>query len=445
MTSFRRHLGLLWVLILCPLAFRAVAADEPQGKPVVVLVGDSIRMGYAPFVAERLKAVAEVVSPSENGGDSANVLKHLDEWVIRRNPAVVHFNAGLHDLKADPKTGAKQVPLDDYAKNLARIVARLERETSARLIFATTTPVIDARHQANKPFVRREADVQAYNQAALGVVAKSPIVGIDDLHALVMELGPESALVTDGVHNTPEAARALGARVAQAVLAGLDGPPVNREVVCRRATAPPTIDGKLDDPVWEVAAVIDRFPAFWRDADPGALTRARLLWDNDALYFAATLTDTELRSFGTKRNDTLWNGDVFELFFKPSESREAYYEFQVNPRSVILELPFSRRGDDFVTLAAKPALGMNAVATTDGTVDHPGDHDRGWAVEGRIPWSAFAPTGGRPLSGAIWRFALCRYDYGPEGTRPVLTSSAPLRRSNFHRYEDYGRLRFDGP
>ena len=37
----------------------------------------------------------------------------------------------------------------------------------------------------------------------------------------------------------------------------------------------------------------------------------------------------------------------------------------------------------------------------------------------------------------------CRYDYGPAGTKPVLTSSAPLTRGSFHRYEDYGRLRFE--
>ena len=54
-------------------------------------------------------------------------------------------------------------------------------------------------------------------------------------------------------------------------------------------------------------------------------------------------------------------------------------------------------------------------------------------------------SGGRPRPGASWLFALCRYDYGPEGTEPVLMSSAPLTRANYHRYEDYGRLHFEGP
>jgi hypothetical protein len=215
--------------------------------------------------------------------------------------------------------------------------------------------------------------------------------------------------------------------------------------VCYKVAKAPVIDGKLDDPAWASAPVIDRFSAYWDHADVGSGTSARLVWDDDALYFAATMTDTELRAFGTKHNDRLWLGDVFELFFKPLADRPEYYEFQVNPRSTILELAFLYRGFDFATLAARPPMGMHAVAVVDGTLDQPGDRDRGWSVEGRIPWSIFAPTGGRPALGASWRFALCRYDYGPGKTKPVLMSSAPLTQASFHRYEDYGVLRFEGP
>src|SRR5262249_60499786 len=112
---------------------------------------------------------------------------------------------------------------------------------------------------------------------------------------------------------------------------------------------------------------------------------------------------------------------------------------------VIMELAFSKRGEDFDKLAAQPWMGTEAVAVVDGTLDKPGDTDRGWSVEGKIPWSAFAPTGGRPKPGETWLFALCRYDYGPEGTEPPLMSSAPLTQPNYHRYEDYGRLTFEGP
>jgi hypothetical protein len=171
---------------------------------------------------------------------------------------------------------------------------------------------------------------------------------------------------------------------------------------------------------------------------------AYLVWDDDALYFAGSMTDAELRSFGTKRNDHLWNGAVFELFLKPSIERPEYYEFQANPRGVVFEAPFPKRGHDFGDFASAPLLGSKAIVALRGTVDHPGDRDEGWSVEGRIPWSAFVPSGGRPKPGAEWLFAICRYDYGPKGTDPITMSSAPLTKGSFHRYEDYGKLRFEG-
>ena len=240
----------------------------------------------------------------------------------------------------------------------------------------------------------------------------------------------------------------LNALLASLPMARGDEPPVTREAECRWAERAPTIDGKIDEPVWKTAAVIDRFPAFWKENQPGPsrATTARLLWDRDALYYAAEMTDADVIAFGARHNDHLWNGDVFEMFFKPSRDRPEYFEFQVNPKSVLFEAAFRQRNQPVEPFATSRPMGMTAVAVVDGTLDHPGDIDKKWAVEGRIPWTAFAPTFARPEPGADWSFALCRYDYGgPAKTEPVTMSSAPLTRPSFHRFEDYGRLRFLGP
>ena len=219
---------------------------------------------------------------------------------------------------------------------------------------------------------------------------------------------------------------------------------VTRSAVCHWAIAPPVLDGKLDDRCWKSAAVIDRFASYWKNPkEPIKGIFAYLVWDDDALYYAGSMTDAELRSFGTKRNDHLWNGDVFELFLKPSVERPEYYEFQANPRGVVFEAPFPKRGHDFGDFAKAPLLGSKAVVAMKGTLDQPGDRDEGWSVEGRIPWSAFEPTGGKPKPGDEWHFAICRYDYGAKGTEPITMSSAPLTKGSFHRYEDYGKLRFE--
>jgi hypothetical protein len=65
----------------------------------IILIGDSIRMGYQPTVQQILADQAQVWGPVENGGNSHNVLTHLDAWVIQRQPDIVHLNCGLHDIK----------------------------------------------------------------------------------------------------------------------------------------------------------------------------------------------------------------------------------------------------------------------------------------------------------------------------------------------------------
>src|SRR5262247_1361752 len=74
----------LALLIVLPSAYPAQAQTPDAGVelPKVALIGDSIRLGYAPLVAKRLAGRARIISPAANGGDSSNVLRNLDEWVI---------------------------------------------------------------------------------------------------------------------------------------------------------------------------------------------------------------------------------------------------------------------------------------------------------------------------------------------------------------------------
>jgi isoamyl acetate esterase len=67
----------------------------------VILIGDSIRLGYQDVVRQKLAGTAEVWGPAENGGGSRNVLRHLDSWALEKTPAVAHLNCGLHDVKQE--------------------------------------------------------------------------------------------------------------------------------------------------------------------------------------------------------------------------------------------------------------------------------------------------------------------------------------------------------
>ena len=70
----------------------------------------------------------------------------------------------------------------------------------------------------------------------------------------------------------------------------------------------------------------------WLPDNPAAktATRARLLWDADALYFFADMDDGDLFADITEHDGHTWNNDVFEIFLKPALDKQGYYEFQVN-------------------------------------------------------------------------------------------------------------------
>jgi len=182
----------------------------PPGRSVLI-IGDSISMGYTPHLAELLAGAAEVVHNPGNAGDTNNAAAHLEGWLKQVPAEVIHFNCGLHDIKRSRQTPGRQVPLERYRANLDRIVERL-RQTDAKLIWAATTPVIEERHRAAKDFDRCNRDVDACNAAAAEIMAAAGIP-VDDLHAAVTAAGAENIISDDGVHLTDDGYRMLG-RVA---------------------------------------------------------------------------------------------------------------------------------------------------------------------------------------------------------------------------------------
>lgn len=182
----------------------------------VILIGDSIRMGYQDFVKAECAGSAEVWAPEENGGNSRNVLEHLEEWVLSRRPDLVHVNCGLHDIRREFGAAEPAVPLPEYRANVEAILRRILEETNARPIWATTTPVNQKRHHETKDFDRFSADVLLYNRAAVQVCQELE-VPVNGLFEVVMKAGRDRLLLPDGVHFTEEGYRVLGRAVGDAL------------------------------------------------------------------------------------------------------------------------------------------------------------------------------------------------------------------------------------
>ncbi len=185
-------------------------------RPTVLLLGDSIRMGYQPFVRKELGDAFDVAGPAENCATSRNLLANLDRWVAAGHASVIHVNAGLHDLRYDPGRDAPVVAMDEYESNVRTILQRLRERSGARLIWATTTPVHEKLHAEQKLSRRRESDVASYNAIATRI-GRELGAEIDDLCGAVLAHGPDTLWSPDGVHFSDAGSRFLGAQVARAI------------------------------------------------------------------------------------------------------------------------------------------------------------------------------------------------------------------------------------
>jgi len=183
--------------------------EDKAGLPRVLLIGDSISVGYTLPVRELLDGQANVHRIPENGGPTTRGVAAMDKWLGEGRWDVIHFNWGLHDLKRNPD-GKHQVPIEEYEKNLRALVARL-KTTGATLIWCATTPVPEG--NLNPP--RRNADVIAYNAAAKKVMDENG-VEINDLYEFALPRLQEIQLPVN-VHFSRPGSRALAGEVAQAI------------------------------------------------------------------------------------------------------------------------------------------------------------------------------------------------------------------------------------
>jgi acyl-CoA thioesterase-1 len=198
-------------------AMQAVT-DDPA-LPRVLLLGDSISIGYTVDVRQLLDGRANVHRALANCGPTTRGLESIDSWLGEQPWDVIHFNWGLHDLKymgpggenlADPSAAdsRQQVPPEEYEANLRRLVARLKK-TGATLIWCSTTPVPEGAAG------RVVGDSAEYNAIAARIMQEHGIA-VDDLYAVAKPRLAEIQRPAN-VHFTPEGSAFLAEAVAKSI------------------------------------------------------------------------------------------------------------------------------------------------------------------------------------------------------------------------------------
>ena len=188
----------------------------------VLLLGDSIRMGYDEYVKEILEGEFEVCYDDvDNGRFAAYTLWQANQAFKKLGRFdVVHWNNGYWDMNVEfPMTEAIH-PVDEYVQFLSRILAQI-RNNGAVPVFATTTPILSK--EAAADVVREGIDsfkyenewVVKYNAAAVSFM-KSEGVAVNDLYALCAE-DKYFYKCSDLLHLTEEGYRRCAEQTAEAI------------------------------------------------------------------------------------------------------------------------------------------------------------------------------------------------------------------------------------
>ena len=179
--------------------------DDPA-LPRVLLIGDSISMGYTLSVRKLLAGKANLHRIPTNGGPTTNGLANLKKWLGEGKWDVIHFNWGLHDMKLIE--GKHQVAIDEYEKNLRELVTQL-KATNAKLIWCSTTPVpAGARDRIGD-------DGPKYNAVAKTIMNEFQ-VPIDDLYEFSLPQLDKIQL-KENVHFSPKGSEVLAQQVVKSI------------------------------------------------------------------------------------------------------------------------------------------------------------------------------------------------------------------------------------
>jgi acyl-CoA thioesterase-1 len=196
--------------------------EEVKGLPHVLIIGDSISIGYTLPTRALLQGKVNLHRIPTNGGPTTKGLAEIEKWLKNRKWDLIHFNWGLHDLNymgkdgtnlvPKEKGGVVQVPLADYEKNLEKLVVRMKK-SAKQLVWRNTTP-IPAGSKA-----RYVGDSLKYNQAAARVMKRHKIPTLDLFTPSKKNM--KDWMKKADVHYYPHGSQALAEIVAKDILTRL--------------------------------------------------------------------------------------------------------------------------------------------------------------------------------------------------------------------------------
>ncbi|MCA9300672.1 MAG: carbohydrate-binding family 9-like protein [Phycisphaerales bacterium] len=230
--------------------------------------------------------------------------------------------------------------------------------------------------------------------------------------------------------------------------------PMPRTYICQYVETPPVIDGRAND--WSGLPWTEEFIDIEGTDVPPLRTRAKMCWDDEAIYFMAEMVEPHLWATYTERDSVIFHENDFEVFLNPSGDSHTYYEFEMNALNTVWDLLLRRPYKDGGSADNDWTIkGLRTAVHLDGTLNDPSDVDRGWTVEIAMPFKAFdihTDTPGAPNPGDQWRINFSRVEWDLEVVDGVYRKIkdrpehnwvwSPQYVINMHKPEHWGYVQF---
>lgn len=236
--------------------------------------------------------------------------------------------------------------------------------------------------------------------------------------------------------------------------------------IAYRTDEPITVDGRLDEEVWDLVPWTEDFVDIEGPLRPLPTwrTRVKMLWDDDYFYFAAELVEPHVWGTLTERDAVIFHDNDFEIFIDPDGDTHNYFEFEINPLGTMWDLFLPRPYRDGTrAINSWNMTDFQSAVHVDGELNNPEGEDRGWTVEVALPMSTLrrGATGNRaPQPGDQWRVNFSRVQWqadivdgeyrkriNPETGRPFPEDNwvwSPQGLVNMHYPEMWGFVQFSG-
>ena len=193
-----------------------------------------------------------------------------------------------------------------------------------------------------------------------------------------------------------------------------------RQYICFRSNIDIKVDGKMNEPVWQHVQWTEDFVDIEGELKPMPRfrTRVKMLWDEVYFYIFAEMEESDVWATLKKRDSIIFYDNDFEVFIDPNGDTHRYYELEINAFStewdLFLDKPYR---DDCRAVFYWDIGGMKSSVHVDGTINRPGDVDKGWNLEIALPWVVLkecADKDAPPKSGDQWRVNFSRVEWQVE-------------------------------